>query len=114
MEDVYTVKITTQAEEQLREIRDYIAIELKVPDIAMKWIRMMAEKIEQLRNNPARIKLTEEEPWRSEGVRRMPVKNYYIYFWVDEANKIAQVIGVVYQKREQRRQLEKLFRSGKR
>ncbi len=28
---------------------------------------------------PERIKLTEEEPWRSQGIHRMRVKNYYVY-----------------------------------
>jgi hypothetical protein len=35
----------------------------------------------------------------------MSVKNFYIYFWIDEEKKKVQVIGVVYQKRDQRRQL---------
>ena len=112
MSDIYTVKITRQAEEQLKEIRNYIAEELKVPDTAKDWLRGMSEKIKLLDHSPSRVKLVDDEPWRSEGIRRMPVKNFYVYFWIDEGNKIVQVIGVVYQKREQKRQLKQLRESG--
>ncbi len=55
---------------------------------------------------PDRIKLTEEEPWRSEGVHRMRVKNYYMYFWIDEENSKVQVTAVIYVAIDQAAQLE--------
>ncbi|MCM1123589.1 MAG: type II toxin-antitoxin system RelE/ParE family toxin [Eubacterium sp.] len=55
---------------------------------------------------PDRIKLTEEEPWRSEGIHRMRVKNYYVYFWIDEENCKVQVASVIYVARDQLVQLE--------
>ena len=54
---------------------------------------------------PERIKLAEEEPWRSEGIRRMRVKNYYVYFWIDEDNSKVQVTSVIYVSRDQSVQL---------
>lgn len=35
----------------------------------------------------------------------MPVKNYLIYFWVDQENLRVQVVAVVYAKRNQAEQL---------
>lgn len=55
---------------------------------------------------PERIKLTEEEPWRSQGIHRMRVKNYYVYFWIDEENNIVQVTAVIYVARDQAAQLD--------
>ena len=55
---------------------------------------------------PERIKLTEEEPWRTEGVRRMRVKNYYIYFWIDDYNHRVQITSVIYVACDQITQLE--------
>ena len=49
--------------------------------------------------------MTPEEPWHSEGVRRLAVKNFYVYFWIDEDRKKIQVIDVIYIKRDQQRQL---------
>lgn len=60
---------------------------------------------------PNRIQMTEEEPWHSEAIRRMHVKNYYVYFWIDDINSIVQVTSVIYVARDQVDQLElmKLF-----
>lgn len=55
---------------------------------------------------PTRIKLTEEEPWRSEGIHRMRIKNYYVYFWIDEENGKVQITAVIYIARDQAKQLE--------
>lgn len=41
-------------------------------------------------------------------VHRMVVGNYLVYFWIDEAAKKVQVTGVVYGRRGQRKQLEKM------
>lgn len=38
----------------------------------------------------------------------MLVKNYYVYFWVDEDNARVQVTGVIYVKRDQAKQLENM------
>ena len=40
--------------------------------------------------------------------RRMLVKNYYVYFWVDEDNVRVQITGIIYAKRDQARQLENM------
>ena len=54
---------------------------------------------------PHRVHRTPEEPWHSEGIRRMPVGSFYVYFWVDEERKRVQVTDVIYMKRDQQRQL---------
>lgn len=102
----YTVRITRQAREHLREIKSHIANELLAPGAANNTIAALKQKIKSLSQMPERIKLTEEEPWRSEGVRRMRVKNYYVYFWIDKANRKVQVTSVIYVAREQAAQLE--------
>jgi len=52
--------------------------------------------------------LTKEEPWHSQGVHALTVKNFLVYFWVDEAAKKVQVMGIVYGCRDQRHQLSGL------
>ena len=49
---------------------------------------------------PKRVPLIEEEPWRSEGVRVRAVRNFLIYFWVNEAEKTVQIIAVIYARRD--------------
>ena len=108
MPEKYTVKLTRQAEEQLREIVDYIRFTLQAPNTASKILDTLAEEIYSLDQFPYRAPLTEEEPWHSQGVHRIAVKNFLVYFWVDEAQKNVQVTGIIYCRREQRHQLSNL------
>ena len=108
MPEKYTVKLTRQAEEQLREIVDYIRFTLQAPNTASKMLDTLAEEIYSLNQFPYRAPLTEEEPWHSQGVHRISVKNFLVYFWVDEAQKNVQVTGIIYGRRDQRHQLSSL------
>lgn len=60
----------------------------------------LAEEIFSLDQFPYRAPLTEEEPWHSQGVHALTVKNFLVYFWVDEAAKKVQVMGIVYGRRD--------------
>ena len=98
----YHIKITRQAQEQMREIVRYIAYELKAPETAMRFLELLEENIASLSELPQRIPLTKEEPWRSLGIHNMTVKNYLVYFWINEENCTVQVTAVIYEKRNQR------------
>ena len=104
----YTVKITRQAREHLSGIKRYIEEELLSPDAARNMIATLRKEISSLSKMPKRVKLTDEEPWRSEGVHRMRVKNYYVYFWIDEDKRCVQVTSVIYVARDQTAQLEQM------
>ncbi|WP_400245603.1 type II toxin-antitoxin system RelE/ParE family toxin [Niallia sp. JL1B1071] len=83
MAETYTIKITTQAEEQIQEITRYIASDLKAPDAALNLLDALETAISSLSDFPQRVALTEEEPWHSYGIRKMPVKNFLVYVWID-------------------------------
>ena len=68
MPEKYTVKITQQAQEQIREIVSYIRFTLQAPETAMKMLDTLQEEIASLDQFPNRVPLTEEEPWRSQGI----------------------------------------------
>ena len=104
----YAIKITRQAQEQMREIVSYISEELKAPDAALHLLDILENAITSLAQMPQRIALTEEEPWRSNGIHKMPVKNFLVYFWIDEENTRVQVTAIVYVKRNQIRQLSNM------
>lgn len=104
----YIVKITMQAQEQMQEIAHYIADSLQAPETALRMLDTLEKEITSLSRFPNRIALTEEEPWRSYGIHKMPVKNYLIYFWIDEIAHKVQVTAVVYGKRDQMQQLSQM------
>ncbi|MFA9465192.1 MAG: type II toxin-antitoxin system RelE/ParE family toxin [Velocimicrobium sp.] len=108
MPENYEVKITRQALEQMKEIVHYISHELLAPEATSNLLTNMELTINSLSEMPGRITLIDEEPWHSEGIRKTAVKNYLIYFWIDEENKKVQVTAVIYEKRDQIKQLLKM------
>lgn len=108
MEKIYAVKATKYAEVQLREIVTYVAFDLKERQTAFRLLNKLETAMQSLERMPNRVKLVDEEPWHSEGIRKLPVGNYVIFFWVDEENSRVQVTAVVYGKMEQHRVLQKM------
>ncbi|MGN0342371.1 MAG: type II toxin-antitoxin system RelE/ParE family toxin [Roseburia sp.] len=108
MAEVYEVKITTQAQEQMEEIVDYISHELFAPDAANNLLDKMEKSIYALSEFPEHYQLIEEEPWRTEGIRKIVVNNFLIYYWVDKVNRKVQITAVIYEKRDQIAQLKKM------
>jgi len=106
----YTVKITEQAQIQIGEITQYIASELFSSAIALRLLAVFEKEIASLSYLPSRYAFIKEEPWHSEGVRKKVVKNFLVYFWIDERKQIIQVIAVVYARRDQVKQLLKMFK----
>jgi toxin ParE1/3/4 len=105
----YEVKVTRQAHRQMREIALYIANECCAPEAAQNLLDKL-ESINDLAEMPKRHSLVDKEPWRNAGVRKVIVKNFLIYFWVDDENMRVQVTGVIYEKRDQLARLAEMDR----
>jgi len=101
----FIVKITSQAEEQIQEITYYIANELKAPEAALHLLSLLENTFMSLSQFPQRVPLVDIEPWHAYGIRRLPVKNFFVYFWIDEENMKVQITSIIYSKRDQLRQL---------
>ena len=74
----YEVKLTVQAIEQIEETMQYISKILLEPEIARKWADILQYEIGKLGFMPSRYPLTEEEPYRTKGIRKMLVKNFLV------------------------------------
>lgn len=57
---------------------------------------------------PARNRLVEDEPWGDMGIRKMSVKKFLIYYWINEAEKKVQVTAVLHGLQDQQRHLAKM------
>ncbi len=97
----YKVKITNYAIEQMQEAMTYISKVLREPGIARKWLTKLKQEISDLRTMPQRFPLVDEEPWRTNGIRKMLVDNFIVYYWPDEAGKTVWVAAVIYGRRDQ-------------
>lgn len=101
----YQIELTNQAKNDLDEIYSYIAFILLSPDVAANMYRSILDCIRSLDSMPFRNALMDDEPWKSRGLRRCFVKNYTIFYLVDEANSIVRIIRIMYSGRDVRYQL---------
>ena len=104
----YEVVMTPDATDDLTGLRDYIAYTLLAPDTALFYIKAIRKEIEALSTMPERYPLIENEPWHSRGIRKLIVKNFYIYYRVDEAAKRVYILNVIYAKRDQLKVLARM------
>ncbi|MBR3429735.1 MAG: type II toxin-antitoxin system RelE/ParE family toxin [Clostridia bacterium] len=105
MSKTYKTIILPEAQQDIRNIVLYIARELAAPQAALDLEKAFREEILSLRENPERIKTVDEQPWKDAGIRKTRVKNYYIYFLIDDAEMSVKVNAVIYVKRDQVRQM---------
>lgn len=104
----YKVKLTDHAVSQLQETVRYISKVLQAPTVAKHWAARIKKELASLRTMPARYPLTEEEPWHTEGVHKMSVENFLVYYWIDEEKKIVWITAIVYARRDQLRVLREM------
>ena len=92
----YTVNISAQAENDLREIFSYIAFELESYINAVGQLERLEAEINSLSELPERCQRYEVEPWRSRGLRYMSVDNYCVFYIPYEERQTVGIIRVMY------------------
>lgn len=102
---IYEVTTTEQAESDLRCIYEYIAFELLSPENAARQLDRLEEHIIGLETFPEKYRAYEKEPWKSRGLRVMPVDNYLVFYIPDMKTEIVTVIRVMYDGRDVDNQL---------
>lgn len=104
----YKVKLTDHAVAQLEEAVIYISKVLQASTVAKHWAARVKKELASLSTMPARYPLTEEEPWHTEGIHKMSVENFLVYYWIDEEKKIVWITAIVYARRDQLRVLREM------
>lgn len=102
MSDIYKIIILPEAQKDIRGIVLYIAKELAAPQAALNLENAFEEEIKSLVKMPKRIKTVDEQPWKDAGIRKTRVKNYYIYFIVDDEEMAVKIMAVIYVKMDQK------------
>lgn len=102
---VFKFAIRSQADftgnRSIEAIVQYISKVLFVPETARKWADALQSEIAKLDFMPSRYPLTEEEPWHTNGIRKMPFKNFPVYCLIDEDKKAVWITAVIYGRRDQ-------------
>ena len=100
---------TFQAQQDLKNIYEYIAYSLLVPDTARSMYQQIIQSARSLEYMPERNPLYQEEPWHSQGVRFIPVKNYLLFYTVNNETHTVSIARILYGGMDINRQLEETF-----
>lgn len=92
----YEIEISLQAERDLRDIFEYIAFVLFAPENAVGQLERLKKGILGLTQYPMSHRRYEKEPWRSRGLRLLPIDNYVLLYIPDEELKKVSVVRVMY------------------
>ena len=106
--ECYEIIVTPDAEADLIELKNYITDVLLARETAKNYIRTIRKEIETLSYMPAKYKPVDDEPWHTRGIRRFLVKNFYVYYRIDDERKRVFILNVIYGRRDQLRILDQL------
>ena len=109
MKDSYKVSYSADALDDLREIYEYIANELLVPETAAAQLGRIRKEVRSLDFMPARYALVEWEPWFSMKMYQLPVDNFNVYYLVNDEKKAVTVVRIFYGGRD----IEEIINSNK-
>ncbi len=90
----YPVKITEKALGDMDGIYEYIAVNLQLPENAKGQYNRIADRVLELGFFPEKFRLVDFEPERSQGLRRMLVDNYSVFYVFNE--ELVTVTRVLY------------------
>ena len=102
----YSIQYSAEAKQDIREIYEYIAFELLVPDTAAAQYKRIMDAIRKLDELPLRFPLYKDEPWSSLEMRWFPVDNYLVFYFADESAEEVSIARIMYKGRDIRKQLE--------
>lgn len=96
----YEVHFTDKAEQDLIEILLYVSEILKEPGIAERLYGTIKKQVQSLNHMTQRYAIVEEEPYRTYGVRKIPIENYIAFYIVEERPQKVHVFRILYNRRE--------------
>lgn len=97
----YKIGLSDEAKKDLGNISSYILYELKSPQAAEAVLTDLESAIVSLDFLPDRIPLAREDSWKKQGIHAMVVRNYLIYFLIDEVKHQVNIVRIIYGKRDQ-------------
>ncbi len=98
----YRVDISEPAEKDLRDIIRYISAQLSAPMTALQMMETIEEAIMNLADMPQKCPLVTDERLATVGYRKLLVKNYIVFFTINEKSKTVDVERILYTRRNWR------------
>jgi addiction module RelE/StbE family toxin len=96
---IYQVITTKRAFNDMDEISGYIANVLNAPQAADRLISDIEQQITKLNQMPYKFALVTNERLAQQGVRKIPINNYLVFYRVNERLHKVIVMRVLYSAR---------------
>lgn len=96
----YRVDLSEPAENDLVDIVKYIASQLSAPLSALNMMDLLDEAMTGLSDLPQRCPAVRDERLSQMGYRKLIVKNYVVFFSIDEKNKVVNIERILYFRRD--------------
>ena len=96
MSHSYSIVYSPEAMNDLRELYAYIAFTLLVLETAKKQVTRIRQEIRSLAFMPSRYSIVDWEPWKSMGMRKIPIDNFVVYYMVEDDSSTVTVIRIFY------------------
>jgi plasmid stabilization system protein ParE len=96
---MYRITYLLTAKLEILDIVDYISEKLYNPIAADKLLKKINHAIHGLASFPYMYQVQQFAKPTEQEYRRLPVNNYLIFYYVDEAAKLVTIARVIYSKR---------------
>jgi len=97
---MFKINYTTLAEEDLLSTLDYISGILKSPSAAENLLNAIEENIKILEENPFIFPLDQDEYIHKLGIRYILIKNYFLFYTIEEDTGTVSIIRIMYARRD--------------
>ncbi|MDY3007309.1 type II toxin-antitoxin system RelE/ParE family toxin [Anaerococcus sp. AGMB00486] len=95
----HNIIISSKAKRDILDIYEYISETLNSDLSALRLVQKIEESIRDLEQMPERFKRYKDEDLYSENIRICPVKNYLIFYRVNNEKSLVEIIRILYSKR---------------
>lgn len=92
----YRIDISDPAETDLRDIVRYISSELSAPTTAIKMMEDIEKAVAKPADMPNAYPSVIDDRLSSMGYRKLLIKNYIVFFSINEKEKVVDVEHILY------------------
>jgi addiction module RelE/StbE family toxin len=96
----YKILMTQPARDDLKGIATYIVNKLSEPSIAKKLVGKIKEAVMSLSVMPTRHSLVADEKLAIQGIRKIMVDNYIVFYVVFDKDSTVTVLRILYGRRD--------------
>ncbi len=94
--ETYHVYYSPEAKADLKAIYSHIAFSLLAKTAAKAQTDRIREEIRSLSFMPERYERVDWEPWHGQGIRKVSVDTYVVYYWVKREDHSVEIVRIFY------------------